>query len=102
MILHGFPRPALQVRLYDQWGPVGYPDFDWEEYKVLGEFNGHEKYSAQRFLTGRTPSDVVVDEKKREDRLRALGYNVVRWVRDDLKDPGVLVAMLRNAGLPSA
>lgn len=102
MILHGFPRPVLQKPFYDDWGLVGYPDFDWEEFKLLGEFDGYEKYSAQRYLKGKTPSEVVVEEKKREDRLRALGYNVVRWIWDDLKDPRVLVAKLHKAGLPSA
>lgn len=102
MILNGFPRPSLQKRFHDDWGQIGYPDFDWEEFKLLGEFDGFEKYSAQRYLKGQTPSEVVVEEKKREDRLRALGYNVVRWIWDDLKDPRVLAAKLHKAGLPSA
>ncbi|MDQ0276858.1 hypothetical protein QO003_001161 [Arthrobacter silviterrae] len=101
MILNGFPRPVLQKPFFDDWGLVGYPDFDWEEFKVIGEFDGFEKYSAQRYLKGKTPSQVVVEEKKREDRLRALGYTVVRWVWDDLRDPRLLVAKLHKAGLPS-
>ena len=48
-----------------------------------------------------TPSDVVVAEKKREDRFRAKGYKVVRWVWDDLRDPRRLVRLLHEAGLPS-
>jgi hypothetical protein len=101
MILNGFPRPELQRPFHDDRGLIGYPDFDWEEFKILGEFDGLEKYSAQRYLKGRTPSAVVVEEKKREDRLRALGYTVVRWIWDDLRDPRVLVAKLHRAGLPS-
>ncbi len=101
MLENGFPEPALQVPFHDKRGLVGYPDFAWEEYKVLGEFDGFEKYSAQRYLRGRTPSEVVVAEKVREDRLRALGYRVVRWVWDDLTDPHRLPALLRAAGLPS-
>lgn len=100
MIEQGFPLPALQVRFSDSRGFIGMPDFDWEEYKTLGEFDGYEKYSAQRFLQGRTPSQVVVDEKNRENRLRAKGYNVVRWVWDDLRQPGRLFRLLREAGLP--
>lgn len=101
MIEHGFPSPALQVRFSDSRGFIGLPDFDWEEYKTLGEFDGFEKYSAQRYLRGKTPSQVVVEEKNREDRLRAKGYNVVRWVWDDLKDSRRLVRLLHEAGLPS-
>ena len=100
MIEQGFPLPTLQVRFSDSRGFIGMPDFDWEEYKTLGEFDGYEKYSAQRFLQGRTPSQVVVDEKNRENRLRAKGYNVVRWVWDDLRQPGRLFRLLREAGLP--
>jgi hypothetical protein len=99
MIEHGFPLPVLQVPFFDSRGFIGNPDFDWEEFKLLGEFDGFEKYSARQYLKGRTPSQVVVDEKNRENRLRAKGYNVVRWVWDDLKNPGRLIQLLREAGL---
>lgn len=101
MIERGFPPPALQMPYRDDRGLIGYPDFEWREFKLLGEFDGFEKYSAQRFLKGRTPSQVVVGEKLREDRLRALGFTVVRWVWDDLKDPARLVNLLCHAGLRS-
>lgn len=101
MIQDGFPTPILQVPFRDSRGLIGMPDFDWEEYKTLGEFDGYEKYSAQKYLKGKTPSDVVFEEKKREDRLRARGYKVVRWTWADIKDPRRLVALLREAGLPS-
>lgn len=102
MILNGFPVPALQVPFSDSQGRIGFPDFDWEEFKILGEFDGFEKYSAQRYLKGKTPSEVVVEEKRREDRLRAKGYKVVRWIWTDIQYPGRLVRLLREAGLPVA
>lgn len=101
MIQNGFPTPALQVPFRDSRGLIGLPDFDWEEDKTLGEFDGYEKYSAQKYLKGKTPSQVVVEEKNRENRLRAQGYNVVRWVWDDLRDPRRLVTLLHEAGLRS-
>ena len=101
MILNGFPSPFLQQAFWDDRGFIGLPDFDWEEFKVLGEFDGYEKYSGQKYLKGKTPSEVVVAEKIREDRLRARGYRVVRWVWDDLRDARRLVALLNAAGLPS-
>ncbi|MFQ4150131.1 type IV toxin-antitoxin system AbiEi family antitoxin domain-containing protein [Arthrobacter sp. LAPM80] len=100
MIQNGFPTPVLQAEFRDGLGRIGFPDFDWEEFKTLGEFDGHEKYSAQRYLNGRTPAQVVIEEKNRENRLRALGYNVVRWEWKDLKNPQRLVQLLRGAGLP--
>jgi len=102
MIQNGFPVPTLQLPFHDDRGLIGYPDFDWEDFKTLGEFDGYEKYSSQQYLKGKTSSEVVVAEKNRENRLRALGYNVVRWVWDDLRDEKRLIALLRNAGLPSA
>ncbi|MGO4385552.1 hypothetical protein [Specibacter sp. RAF43] len=102
MIQHGFPTPRLQVPFRDARGLIGYPDFDWEEFKVLGEFDGQEKYSQQRFLKGKTPAEAVVAEKNRENRLRALGYTVVRWEYADLRHPERLVRLLHDAGLPHA
>lgn len=100
MIQNGFPIPLLQEEFRDERGRIGFPDYDWEEFKTLGEFDGHEKYSAQRYLKGKTPSQVVIEEKNRENRLRARGYTVVRWEWADVKDPRRLIALLHNAGLP--
>lgn len=99
MIENQFPPPALQVPLYDSAGLIGYPDFLWEELKIIGEFDGYEKYSAQGFLQGKTPSDVVVREKRREDRLRAIGYTVIRWVWEDIRDPARLIDLLQRANI---
>lgn len=101
MFLNGFPKPVLQQPIFDSSGRIGFPDFDFEEFKTLGEFDGYEKYSAQKYLKGMAPSEVVVAEKRREDRFRAMGYKVVRWVWNDLRDPRRLVRLLQEAGLPS-
>ncbi|MHA7175114.1 hypothetical protein ACX80D_00485 [Arthrobacter sp. Sr24] len=100
MIENGFKLPALQIPISDSRGFIGRPDFDWEEQKTLGEFDGYEKYSAQKYLKGRTPAQVVVEEKLREDRLRAKGYNVIRWIWADLRSPRRLVQLLHEAGIP--
>lgn len=100
MIEHGFKLPALQTLISDNRGFIGRPDFDWEEQKTFGEFDGYEKYSSQKYLRGRTPAQVVVAEKLREDRLRAKGYNVIRWIWADLRDPRRLIQLLHEAGIP--
>ncbi|MHA7270775.1 hypothetical protein [Arthrobacter sp. HLT1-20] len=100
MIEQGFPIPGLQREFRDGLGRIGFPDFDWEEFKTLGEFDGHEKYSAQRYLKGRSPAQIVIEEKNRENRLRALGYRVVRWEWQDLRNPQRLIHLLREASLP--
>jgi hypothetical protein len=98
--LAGFEAPVLQHAIYDAYGLVGYTDFYWKQAKVVGEFDGVEKYVKAEFLNGMTPSRAVVEEKKRENRIRATGMNVVRWDWADLMEPGKLERMLTAAGVP--
>ncbi|HAP88677.1 MAG TPA: hypothetical protein DCR15_02325, partial [Arthrobacter bacterium] len=67
---------------------------------VVGEFDGVEKYVKPEYLKGRTASQTVVEEKKRENRIRATGFNVVRWDWADLMEPGKLERKLAAAGVP--
>ena len=94
----GFEPPILQQRFSDAAGLVGYTDFYWKESKVVGEFDGEEKYMKAEFLKSRTASQAVVAEKQRENRIRALGINVVRWDWADLK-AGRLEGRLAAAGV---
>lgn len=96
----GFPPPELQRPWSDASGRIGDSDFWWPEYRHVGEYDGRVKYTKPEFLAGRTPSQVVVDEKIREDRIRALGMKVTRWVTDDLDDCSRLMKLLLDAGLP--
>ena len=96
----GFAPPALQYELRDPTGRVGYSDFYWAGSRTVGEFDGIAKYQKPEFLKGRTPGQAVVDEKMREDRIRATGRNVVRWVWADLWSPGELERKLSAAGVP--
>lgn len=60
-------------------------DFWWPGRRVVGEFDGLGKYTRAQ-PGGRSPAEVVVAEKLREDRLRDLGLRVVRWTWADLGD----------------
>jgi len=96
----GFSGPELQYEVRSSTGRVGYSDFYWEETRTVGEFDGIAKYQRAEYLNGRTPGQVVVDEKLREDRIRATGRNVVRWVWADLWKAGELERKLAAAGVP--
>lgn len=96
----GFEAPVLQHAIHDEAGLVGYTDFCWKQAKVVGEFDGVEKYVKPEYLKGRTPSQSVVDEKKRENRIRAAGFNVVRWDWAELMEPGKLERKLAACGVP--
>jgi hypothetical protein len=101
-LLHvaGFDAPVLQQAFRDGQGLIGYSDFCWKRARVVGEFDGEEKYLKPEYLKGRTPSQAVVEEKYREDRIRALGFTVVRWVWADLMQPGRLERKLAAGGVP--
>lgn len=85
----GLPSPDLQVRLGDDQGVIGRVDHYWPEHRTVGEADGALKYADR--------SDLLV-EKRREDRLRDAGFEVVRYSWDDaLLHPQVLAARVRRA-----
>lgn len=67
---HGLPRPALQHEVVTVDGRRYRVDFFWEEHGVVGEFDGAVKYTERHHL---------IAEKQREDAIRDLGFEVVRW-----------------------
>jgi len=97
----GFPAPELQVAFRDAHGLIGLGDYWWREYNLIGEFDGKAKYTRDEYTNGRQPAEIVLAEKKREDRLRALGHRVTRWDWETASDSRLLFAHLTAAGLPS-
>lgn len=95
----GFASPALQVAFRDGRGLIGYVDFTWRHSRTLLEFDGAVKYTDPRYTHGLTESQIVVREKNRENRLRALGYQVVRADWQDLRNPALLLRLLHDVGL---
>lgn len=98
--LAGFEAPTLQYEVRNTRGRVGWSDFYWERSRTVGEFDGFAKYEKAEYLNGKTPGQVVVAEKMREDSIRATGRNVVRWVWADLWTAGELERKLAAAGVP--
>ncbi|OFI37564.1 hypothetical protein BIU82_18995 [Arthrobacter sp. SW1] len=96
----GFEVPELQFRVMGPFGEVARTDFHWRQRKLVGEFDGRIKYTRARELSGKSIEQVVAEEKAREDRIRALGYSVVRWEWDELMQPGRLATKLLRAGVP--
>lgn len=75
----GIPRPVLQQKFEDHRGLIGFSEFYWPEFTLVGEADGRSKYLDPRYRRGRTLEQVLIDEKVRADRLRALGLGVTRW-----------------------
>ena len=93
----GLPRPVLQVAVLGIRGDViARGDFGWREWRTIGEFDGAQKYG-RLLRPGQPPGDAVYQEKLREDRIRTLGWTVVRWTWADLDDQRGLGERIRRA-----
>ena len=95
----GLPAPVLQRSFYDHEGFIARTDFFWPDYGVIGEFDGDAKYLDDELLGGRSTRAIILAEKKREDRLRALGFKIVRWDWKAVRDPDLLRRKLEGAGV---
>jgi hypothetical protein len=102
IFLLGFLAPDLQVPHWDRAGLIGYSDFFWPGIRSVGEFDGHGKYLRDEFTGGRPAADVVIAEKVREDRLRALGLGVFRWDWPVATSLPALGDLLTLNGIPRA
>ena len=76
----------LAVRVRHRGVLIGWSDFRWEEFRTLGEFDGKQKYGTL-LKPGQTIADAVFEEKRREDALRHLGWQIVRWLWEDRYHP---------------
>jgi hypothetical protein len=95
--VRGLPTPELQYEVRSINGSlVGRSDVAWPELRTLGEFDGRTKYG-ELLQPGQTAGDVVFAEKVREDALRALGWQVVRWTWADLRSPDELIRRIERA-----
>ena len=90
----GLPEPELQVAFHDAEGLIGYVDMWWSSLRVIGEADGAMKYASTADL---------MREKAREDRLRALGFIVVRWTWDEIRSqPAAVAERVRRAARRTA
>jgi hypothetical protein len=96
----GFEVPDLQHEYEMADGRRFRTDFRWPSIRLTGEFDGLVKYRAGEARGNRTAEQVVIEEKEREDAVRATGDGMLRCVRDDLRDPRRLRQKLEAAGVP--
>lgn len=88
----GLPTVEPQVVIRDERGRfVGRVDFLFRAQRTIVEFDGLIKYG------GADGRQALIDEKRREDALRSLGYQVVRLTWRDLHDPALVERLIRAA-----
>jgi very-short-patch-repair endonuclease len=86
LVLAGLPRPDPQVSIHDHNGDfVARPDFLYPEARLAIEFDGG------------VHRDALVEDNRRQNRLLAAGYRVIRFTGPDLHNPGKVVAEVRDA-----
>lgn len=86
------PAPELQAEIRDAGGRlVGRVDFLFRRQRLIVEFDGKVKYG------GADGRDALFREKRREDALRSLGYQVVRLTWRDLHDPALVHRLISGA-----
>lgn len=84
----GLPTPELQKEIFDESGRLlARVDFAWQEYGIVGEFDGAVKYG-RLLKPGQSAADVIKEEKRREQALIDRGWLVIRWTWDELWTPG--------------
>lgn len=92
------PVPRMQVEYFDAQGvSLGRVDFEWPDYWHCGEFDGLVKYSRLNAYTGSNLGQVIVDEKRREDRIRETSRGMSRWIYSDLNSPATTCRRIRAA-----
>ncbi|MBZ5733896.1 type IV toxin-antitoxin system AbiEi family antitoxin domain-containing protein [Nocardioides sp. TRM66260-LWL] len=92
----GLPLPTTQMSIYDEDGRlVGRVDGAWPEHGVFFEVDGRAKYDSG-LASGRSPRDLLWDEKAREDEIRRItGWRCIRITWADLENPARLIRRLR-------
>ncbi len=75
----GFVVPELQVEFTAVHGPRSFVDFFWPRGRIVGEFDGRDKYRNPLITDGRSTGDIVLAEKDREDRIRPQVQRFIRW-----------------------
>lgn len=91
MVLAGLPLPEVQVLIADEEGEM-YVDFLWRAAGLVGEVDGNLKY---------TTPEALVAERRRQRRLEARGWRVVRWEAGAIRRRPLVVmeSLARQLGL---
>jgi hypothetical protein len=98
----GLPAPELQARvLTADNGFVARVDFLLPDLGVIGQFDTDAK-NHHGIHRGSAAEQQLLAERRREHRLRALGWVVARWGWDDLDEPGDIVRRIEAAAAIAA
>ncbi|MFT4212138.1 MAG: hypothetical protein QM626_09720 [Microbacterium sp.] len=101
LIRLGFPRPRLQERRILRTGRLVYGDMYFPEADHWLEVDGDGKYVSPEYTGGRSPEEIVIDEKNRENEIRREVRGFSRLGPKDAGRPRLLYDILTFDGLRS-
>lgn len=81
----GLPRPQTQIPVQTPQG-LFWADLGWQEWKLLVEYDGRAKYTADGPAT-----EAFLSERRRQEALEDIGYRVLRATKEDLRREESLV-----------
>lgn len=96
----GFATPELQHAFTLRDGRDAFVDFWFERQRKVGEFDGRAKYLRQDWAGGKSIEERIIEEKNREDQIRAQVMGFFRWTWAEMMDLGGFERLLRQAGIP--
>lgn len=96
----GFEEPELQQSFQLPNGRIARPDYLWRNAQIVGEFDGAQKYTRSKTVSGKDAGQVVYEEKQREDSIRSMGLGMCRWGWNELMNPATFAIILVTAGVP--
>ena len=105
MIEQGFALPQLQAILPRPLEPhrTYQVDFLWTRLdgsKVIGEFDGMQKYENEALRNGRSALRVLADEQHRESQLTLYGMPIVRFSYQHVMQASSFANLLKRYGIP--
>ncbi len=96
----GFQRVRLQVPVAAPAGRDYRVDFGLDDVDAWGECDGAGKYLDEAQRSGRSPEQVLLDEKRREDWIRGTtGRRILRWEHRHVTSAAALAAHLSAFGI---
>ncbi|MGB4777423.1 hypothetical protein [Microbacterium sp.] len=97
----GFPRPRLQERRVLRSGRVAYGDLYFPDQDHWVEIDGRGKYLSPEYASDRDPSEIVIDEKNRENEIRREVRGFTRFEATDADDSRYVYDVLAADGMRS-
>jgi hypothetical protein len=96
----GFQLPELQTEFRGPGGARAFVDFSWRRGRLIGEFDGREKYVNPELTRGRSTQSILLAEKDREDWIRPQVDGFFRWGWGLAWDQRGFGAFLQAHGVP--